>query len=61
MNFEMTMVLIGIALAGGALSLWGVRQKRKPGPPPLIPWHGILFVSLLMFVLGAAHLPAVWP
>ncbi len=61
MNLEMTLSMIGIAAFGVLLSLWAVRRKRKPGPPPLVPWHGIMFVSLLMFVLGAAHLPAVWP
>lgn len=61
MTFEMTLSAMSVAFVLGLLSLWQVRRKRKPGPPPLVPWHGVLFLSLLGVVTLAAHLPAVWP
>jgi len=61
MTFETTIVGVTLAFCLGLLSVWQVRRKRKPGPPPWVPWHGVLFVALLMLIAFAAHLPAVWP
>jgi uncharacterized membrane protein len=61
MTFERTLMLMALALALALLSLWRVRRKPRPGAPPWVPWHGVMFVSLFMLIGGAAHLPAVWP
>lgn len=61
MTFQATIVMMLAALAFGLASLWQVRRRRPPGPPPWIPWHGIMFVALFLLIGGAAHLPAVWP
>lgn len=61
MGFATTLTVMTAALAIGLLSLWQVRRKRKPGPPPWVPWHGLLFVALLALIACGAHLPSVWP
>ena len=61
MTFETTLGAMLTAFMLGLLSVWQVRRKRKPGPLPWIPWHGVLFMSLLAVLGGAAHLPSVWP
>lgn len=61
MTFEITLQMMSVALAFGLLSLWQVRRKRKPGALPWVPWHGVMFLALLALIVGAAHLPAVWP
>jgi hypothetical protein len=60
MTFETTLVVMATALMLGLLSMWQVRRERKPGNPGIVPWHGVMFLSLLTLVGGAAHLPAVW-
>ena len=61
MTFERTLALMMLSLAIGLFSLWGVRRKPAPGNPSWVPWHGLLFMALTLLILGAAHLPAVWP
>ncbi|MBV7257280.1 hypothetical protein KCG44_10845 [Pacificimonas sp. WHA3] len=61
MGFEATLWLFGAGIVGLVASMIGVRRKPEGFKVGLFPWHGMMLLSLLLSVLMAAHLIAVWP
>jgi hypothetical protein len=51
-------MIFGIAAALAAFAWWGDRHRRKypHGPVALLPWHGLMFVSLVALLFMGVHL-----
>lgn len=56
MDLTTTLAVAAVAAALFLWSLWGSRRKRPLGEVSLMPWNGILFVSLIGLIFMAAHL-----
>lgn len=55
MSLTLTLVVLGIAAAVFAWSLWAVRRE-VPGTPSLVPHGAIQFVCGIALILMLAHL-----
>jgi|TARA_R100000501_G_scaffold16352_3_gene29743 hypothetical protein len=61
MGFEATLWALAAGLIGLVAGALGARRKPTGFKVGFVPWHAILFLSLAVSLLMAAHLPAVWP
>lgn len=59
---ELTETLLVLAAAAVLFSFaaWRERQPKEDGVIRWIPYTGIQFVALLIFILAAAHLVSLW-
>ncbi len=55
MALDLTLLLLALACALLALSVWQVRRPREPGNPRLIDWHYVLFPAIVAAGLLALH------
>lgn len=60
MTLVQTLVLLGAALALGAVARWRSARPAEPGKVGLIPWTLILIVCGVLVVLAVGNLMAIW-
>lgn len=58
MDLTATLALVAAAAALCLVSHWGDRARRRAplGRLAHVPWHGLMFIGLTGFAVGAAHL-----
>jgi len=52
--------IFGTAVALLALAGWRARRPYEPGRLPVVPWTGVLYLSLVVALLVLAHLISIW-
>lgn len=54
---SLTLIILAAALLVLAASALAARRRPVPGRVRMVPWHGIMFVSLTVALFMLAHLP----
>lgn len=60
MSETTTYWVFGTALLLLLLSVWRSRRPYVPGSLPIVPWTGVLYLSLVVSLLMLAHLISIW-
>lgn len=62
MDLIPTLMVLAAALAVAGAAMWGdrVRGRRPQSALALIPWHGLIFVSLTTALFTLVHLLALF-
>lgn len=60
MSETTTYWVFGTALVLLLLAVWRSRRPYVPGNLPIIPWTGVLYLSLVVSLLMLAHLISLW-